>query len=86
MIPFKSIAIILFSIAWLGVSIRQWIFDYPDKSSFIFALGFFFVGIYVAYDEIKRQDVEEMKNDIQAIDKKCNDLEVKLIENDKKEE
>ena len=80
MIPYKSIGVIIVSLAWLGVSIRQWIFDYPDKSSFLFAVGFFLVGVYVAYDEIKRQEVEGMKVDIKIIDKKANDLETKFID------
>lgn len=80
MIPLKSIALTLFSLAWLGVSIKQWVFDYPDKSSFIFAIGFFFVGIYVAYDQWHKQKVEEMKLDISLIDRKCNGLEVRLID------
>jgi len=80
MIPYKSVGVIIVSLAWLGVSIRQWIFDYPDKSSFLFAIGFFLVGVYVAYDEIKRQEVEGMKVDIKIIDKKANDLETKFID------
>lgn len=80
MIPLRSIAIVIFSLAWLGISIQQWAVDYPDLSSLLFALGLFFVGLYAAYDQWHKETVEEMKKDIQAIDKKCNDLEVKVIE------
>ena len=75
-----SIIIILFSLAWLGLSIEQWVFYYPDTSSLIFAIGFFFIGLFVAYDHWWKSNQDEIVNDIQAIDKKCNDLEVKMID------
>lgn len=81
MIPKTSWALMIVSGLWEGISIRQWMFLYPDLSNFIFASGFFLGGIFIAYDIwYKKEIVEEMGKDIQAIDKKCNDLETKIIE------
>ena len=83
MIPIRTIAITILSLVWLGVATKQWAFDYPDLSSLLFALGFFLVGLYVAYDQWYKGRVENttknMKADIQAIDKKCNENENNII-------
>ena len=83
-IPLKTIALGLFSLTWLGISVRQWVFDFPNTSNLLFAIGFFFVGLYVAYDQWFKQTMENKINDIgkdiQMIDKKVNELEIKLIE------
>lgn len=83
MIPIRTIAIMLFSLTWLGISIKQWMFDFPDLSNLIFAIGLFFLGLYVAYDQWFKEDTikknSDIIKDIQMIDKKCNNLEVKLI-------
>ena len=80
----KSIFVLIASFIWLFVSVKQWAFDYPDLSNLIFALGFYFGGLFVAYfvwlNDILLKEGSEMFNDIQAIDKKCNDLEVRLID------
>ena len=84
MIPIKSIAIVIVSLTWLGISIKQWGFDYPDLSSLLFSIGFFFVGLYVAYDQWFKRNWEKNNNnllkDIQAIDSKASRLENKIIE------
>ena len=76
----KSIFITLVSFIWLFISIKQWAFDYPDISSLLFSIGFFFTGLFVAYTLWYHEINEERINDIQAIDKKLNELEVKFIE------
>lgn len=80
MMPIRSIAIIIFSFVWLGVSIKQWAFDYPDLSSLLFAIGFFFVGLYVAYDQwykknVIEKEIKDIVDDIRAIIKNTNGLE-----------
>ena len=72
--------IVLASFIWLAISVKQWAFDYPDLSSLIFAIGFFFVGLFVSYVLWYNTNNEEVKKDIQALDNKLNKLEVKLIE------
>lgn len=83
-IPFPSISVLIFSLVWLFIAIRQWVFDFPDISSLIFGIGFFFIGLFVSYALWFNKNIEEkiddMNKDIQAIDKKCNDLEVKIID------
>jgi hypothetical protein len=80
MIPIKTMGIVLASFIWLAISIKQWAFDYPDLSNLIFAIGFFFVGLFVSYVLWYNTNNEEVKKDIQALDNKLNNLEVKLIE------
>jgi len=80
MIPIKTMGIVLASFIWLAISVKQWAFDYPDLSSLIFAIGFFFVGLFVSYVLWYNTNNEEVKKDIQALDNKLNKLEVKLIE------
>ena len=50
-------------------------------------MGFFLLGLYVAYDQwiksLKEKEMEDIKKDIQAIDEKLNRLEIYLIENKK---
>lgn len=82
-IPLRSFAILLISLFWLFVSITQWLFNYYDLSNLLFAMGFFLVGLYAAYDQwykhLLGENIDDMYHDIQAIDKKCNDLETKVI-------
>jgi len=83
MIPIRSIAITLFSLIWMAIAIKQWVIEYPDLSNLLFAIGFFLVGLYVAYDQWfkknKNLEIIEQNKDIQAIDAKSNYLEGKLI-------
>jgi len=73
MIPLRSIAIFIFSLLWLFISVKQWGFDYPDISSMLFAIGFFLAGLYVAYDQLFKVGViYGMSDDIKSIDLRTN--------------
>lgn len=83
-LPKRIWAIVILSISWLMFGAGRWIFYYHDYSNFTFVAGFFFIGLYIAYDQWYKhkvqQDMGELKLDIQAIDTKCNNLENKIIE------
>ena len=83
MIPIKSIAIAVLSFIWLGRSIIQWLIEYPDLNKLTFAVGFFLVGMYVAYDQWYKKNVEDclndLRNDIMSVDRKCNSNENHII-------
>lgn len=84
MTPKTTWALLVMSCLWLGISLKQWMFEYYDLSNLLFAIGFFLIGLYFAYDQWKKANdleiIQEIQSDIQAIDKKCNDLETKVIE------
>jgi len=83
MIPIKSIGIMILSFIWLGISIKQWWFEYPDLSSMVFSTGFFLLGMYIAYDQWfkdkKEKYVSDIEKDIMAINKKCDSNENHII-------
>jgi hypothetical protein len=87
MMPLRCYAIFSFSFLWFLISVRQWAIDYYNLSNLLFAMGFFLLGLYVAYDQwiksLKEKEMEDIKKDIQAIDEKLNRLEIYLIENKK---
>ena len=83
-LPGLSIFGAIVSILFMILSFLLWGGIPPkDTSQLIFGLGFGLFVLFVSwYYWIKRMDdieKEEMKNDIQAIDKKCNDNENNLI-------
>ena len=84
MTPKKVYFFIITSFIWLFFGGYRWLLEYKDLSNFIFVVGFFFVGLYVAYDQwhknMAKTERDDLKKDVQAIDSKCNNLEVKVIE------
>ncbi len=83
-IPLKSIVIGLISFIWVIISIRQWGMEFYDLDKLLFAIGFFLMGIYVAYDQwfkkSKEEELEDIKKDVTSMCQSFDRLETKIIE------
>lgn len=83
-VPLKSIAIGVVSFIWLAVSISQWGVYFYDLDKLLFSIGFFLIGIYVAYDQwhkkLQEEKQEDLKKDLKQICGSLDRLENKFID------
>jgi len=86
-IPLKSIVIGLISTIWLIVSTNHWALEFYDLDKLLFSIGFFLIGLYVAYDQwyktMKEENDKDLKADFAQMCNSYNRLENKIIEMNK---